>query len=122
VKKCTSTDLNRGLTNMRVRVKFLAVLRGLAGTSFVDIEASQGLGIKDVIYLACRDNEALFKRVFEPSGERVRSDIIILVDGVDVSLMGGLDSPADNVNEITLIPSVHGGRLPWSRETSQKTC
>jgi tRNA threonylcarbamoyladenosine modification (KEOPS) complex Cgi121 subunit/molybdopterin converting factor small subunit len=111
VKRRTSTDLNRGLISVKVRVKFLAVLRGLAGTSFVDVESSQGLSIRDVIYLACKDNEALFKRVFEPSGERIRSDIIVLVDGVDVNLMGGLDSTANHVNEITLIPSVHGGSV-----------
>lgn len=90
-------------------MRFLAVLRGLAGKGFVDVEASQGLSIKDVIYLACKDNEALLKRVFEPNKERIRSDVIVLVDGIDVNLMGGLDSPVDNVNEITLIPSVHGG-------------
>jgi len=94
---------------VKVKVSFLAVLRSLAGTNFVEVEVRQGLSIRDVIYLACKDNEALFKRVFDSSGERIRSDIIILVDGVDVNLIGGLGSSADNINEITLIPSVHGG-------------
>lgn len=120
MKRCTSTDLNRGLASVRVRVKLLAVLKGLAGTSFVDVDVGRGLSIKDVIYLVCKDNEALFKRVFEPSGERIRSDIIVLVDGVDVNLIGGLDSPADNVNEITLIPSVHGGSVASTTRDKMK--
>jgi len=109
MKRCTSTDLNRGLIDMKVKVSFLAVLRSLAGRNLVEVEVQQGLSIRDAIYLACKDNEALFKRVFDSSGERIRGDIIILVDGVDVNLIGGLGSSADNVNEITLIPSVHGG-------------
>ena len=109
MKKCTSTDLNRRLASVKVKVNFLAVLRGLAKTSSVEVEVRQGLSIRDAIYLACKDNEILFKRVFESSGEKIRSDIIVLVDGVDVNLMGGLYSSADNINEITLIPSVHGG-------------
>lgn len=106
---------------MRVKVNFLATLRSLAGTNFVEVEAHKGLSIRDVIYLACKDNEALFKRIFDPE-RRIRGDIIILVDGIDVNLMGGLDSSADNINEIALIPSVHGGRCSWSPQTKQKSC
>jgi len=94
---------------VKVKVNFLAVLRGLAGKGSVEVEVHRGLSIRDVIYLACKDNEALFKRVFDPDGKRIRSDIIVLADGVDVNLIGGLDSSVDGFNEITMIPSVHGG-------------
>jgi len=106
---------------VKVKVNFLAILRSLAGVNSVEVEAHQRLSIRDVIYLACKNNEALFKRIFD-SERRIRSDIIILVDGIDVNLMGGLDSWADNINEITLIPSVHGGRRPWARQIRQKSC
>lgn len=94
---------------MKVKVNFLAVLRSLAKSSFIEIEVPQGSKVEDVIRLACANNEELFKRVFEPNGSGLRGDIIVLVDGVDVNLVGGLSAPADNVKEITLIPSVHGG-------------
>ncbi|MDH5815819.1 MAG: MoaD/ThiS family protein [Candidatus Nezhaarchaeota archaeon] len=93
---------------MKIRVNFLAVLRSLARSSSVEIEVPQGSKVEDVIRLACKNNEALFKRVFEPSGE-VRGDIIVLVDGVDVNLLGGLSAAVNDIREITLIPSVHGG-------------
>lgn len=94
---------------MRVKVNLLAVLRSLAKSSFVEIEVPQGSKVEDVIRLACVNDDALFRRVFEPSGGSIRGDIIVLVDGVDVNLLGGLSAPADNIKEITLIPSVHGG-------------
>ncbi|MEM0232705.1 MAG: MoaD/ThiS family protein [Candidatus Nezhaarchaeales archaeon] len=93
---------------MKVKVNFLAVLRSLAKSNSVEVEAPQGSKVEDVIRLACMNNEALFKRVFESSGE-VRGDIIVLVDGVDVNLLGGLSALINDVKEITLIPSVHGG-------------
>lgn len=96
---------------MKIKVNFLAVLRSLAKSSFVEIEAPQGSRVEDVIRLACTNNDALFKRIFEPSGESIRGDIIVLVDGVDVNLLGGLSAPASSIKEITLIPSVHGGYI-----------
>ncbi|MEM2214542.1 MAG: MoaD/ThiS family protein [Candidatus Nezhaarchaeales archaeon] len=93
---------------MKVKVNFLAVLRSLAKSNFVEVEVPQGSKVEDVIRLACMNNEALSKRVFEPSGG-VRGDIIVLVDGVDANLLGGLGVVVNNIKEITLIPSVHGG-------------
>lgn len=94
---------------MKVKVNFLAVLRSLAKSNFIEVEAPQGLRIIDIIRLACKDNEPLFKRVFEPSEGNIRGDIIVMVDGVDVNIIGGVNASHNNIKEITLIPSVHGG-------------
>lgn len=94
---------------MKVKVNFFAVLRSLAKTSSIEIEVPQGSKVEDVIRLACANNENLFRRVFEPSGTSIRGDLIVLVNGVDVNLLGGLSIPADNIKEVTLIPAVHGG-------------
>ncbi|MDI9619880.1 MAG: MoaD/ThiS family protein [Candidatus Nezhaarchaeota archaeon] len=96
---------------MKVKVNFVAVLRGLASSPSIEVDLPGSSTVKDVIFLACKNDEKLLERVFEGSGRRVRGDIIVLVDGVDVNLVGGVDAALSQVKplEITLIPSVHGG-------------
>ncbi|MEM4576806.1 MAG: hypothetical protein QW701_05010 [Candidatus Nezhaarchaeales archaeon] len=94
---------------MKVKVNFLAVLRSLAKSSSIEVDVPQGIKIIDIIRLACKDNESLLKRVFEPSGGNIRSDIIVMVDGVDVNVIGGVNTSQGDIKEISLIPSVHGG-------------
>ncbi|MHC1628439.1 MAG: MoaD/ThiS family protein [Candidatus Nezhaarchaeales archaeon] len=94
---------------MKVKVNFMAVLKTLANTSSLEIEVPENSNIKDIIYMACKGNKNLLERVFEPNKENVKADIIVMVDGVDVNVIGGINAIASNIREITLIPSVHGG-------------
>lgn len=94
---------------MKVKVNFMAVLRSLAKTSSLEIEVPENLNIKDIIYIACKENKELFERVFEPNKKNIKADIIVMVNGIDVNVIGGLNVVVNDIKEITLIPSVHGG-------------
>ncbi|RLF07377.1 MAG: hypothetical protein DRJ60_02800 [Thermoprotei archaeon] len=109
MKRCTSSDLLARFRIMKVKVNFIAVLRSLAKTSSLEVEVPENSKIKDAIYIACKGNKELLERVFEPNKESLKADIIVMVDGVDVNIIGGLNATINNIKEITLIPSVHGG-------------
>ncbi len=96
---------------MKVKVNFMAVLKSLAKTSSLEVEVPENsnINIKDVIYIACKGNKELLERVFKLNKESIKADIIVMVDGVDVNIVGGLNAAVSNIKEITLIPSVHGG-------------
>ena len=96
---------------MKVKVNFMAVLKSLAKTSSLEVEVPENsnINIKDVIYIACKGNKELLERVFKLNKESIKADIIVMVDGVDVNIVGGLNAAVSNTKEITLIPSVHGG-------------
>ncbi|MCS7140071.1 MAG: MoaD/ThiS family protein [Candidatus Nezhaarchaeota archaeon] len=94
---------------MKVKVNFMAVLRTLANAESIEVDVPEGSSIRDVIYIACKDNKKLLERIFEPSKELIRADVMVMVDGIDVNIMGGINAKAINIRELTLIPSVHGG-------------
>ncbi len=87
----------------------MAALKTLANTSSLEVDVPSEARIKDAIYEACKGNRELVRRVFTQDMETLRSDIIVIADGVDVNTLGGIEIPISGIKELTLIPSVHGG-------------
>lgn len=96
------------MAGIAVKVRYLAVLKGLAG----DGDRSVLLEEKTLGSLFSRlrdaESESLKARLFGADG-KVRPDILILVNGVDSGLLGGMDAELKDGDEVALLPSVHGG-------------
>ncbi|RLF23079.1 MAG: hypothetical protein DRJ68_00545 [Thermoprotei archaeon] len=94
---------------MKVRVRFMAILKPLAGKPYSEVEVDEQASLLDVILRACNNNSKLIERLFSDRLQSIKPDIIVLVDGVDVNVVGDLKMSIKGVREVTLIPSVHGG-------------
>lgn len=90
-----------------MRIRYLAVLRGL--TKKPEREASLEGGSLGALMENLRETEVreLKARLF--SGSEVRPDVLIFVNDVGVELLGGMKAELKDGDEVTFLPSVHGG-------------
>ncbi|MDD1775756.1 MAG: MoaD/ThiS family protein [Candidatus Methanomethylicus sp.] len=93
---------------LTIRVKYLAVLRGLAKTPERNLSLD-GNSLSDLL-IALRNTEedALKLRFFSQDGT-VRPDVLVFINDVESSLLGGTKAALKDGDEITFLPSVHGG-------------
>ncbi|HPC28002.1 MAG TPA: MoaD family protein [Candidatus Methanomethylicus sp.] len=93
---------------MRIRVRYLAVLKGLTEQPEKTVTL-EGASLSDLIeMLRQKEDGPLKSRFFTSSGE-VRPDLLIFINGVDHSLLGGRSAELKDEDEVTFLPSVHGG-------------
>ncbi|MEJ5293493.1 MAG: MoaD/ThiS family protein [Candidatus Methanosuratincola sp.] len=93
---------------MKVRVKYMAVLRGLSESpeKVVDFNGSTLAAL--VGFLRETEPAPLRSRMFDESN-RMRTDIVVFINDSDSMLTGGLASPLKEGDEVVFLPSVHGG-------------
>lgn len=93
---------------LSIRVRYLAVLKGLSTEPEKPMRID-GRCLSDLIEHIRRNEGAPLKsRFFAPGGD-VRPDLLIFVNGVDCSLLGGRSAELKENDEVTFLPSVHGG-------------
>jgi len=90
-----------------VRVKYLAVLKGLSEKPEREVsidEASLGSLIDTLREI---EGDTLKARLF--SNEEIRPDVLIFINDVEAELLGGMKAELKEGDEVTFLPSVHGG-------------
>jgi len=93
---------------MKIKVKFFALIRELAGTKEIEIECREGMKISDLLRELTNTLPDKFREyVFE--GSEVSKSLIILVNGKGISEMKGLETELKDSDEIALLPPVSGG-------------
>ena len=94
---------------MLVRVRLLGLLRDAAGASEASVSLGDGSSLGGVLdglvemFPGLRDKLGDLAAMNPPQG------ILILLDGVEVSNLGGLGTPARDGSEVVLVPVTHGG-------------
>jgi molybdopterin converting factor small subunit len=88
---------------MRVRVRLLGSLRPANTRAGIEVELPSGSSLTTLI-------EEIVKRHHEVAGS-LRSPVgnLMMIDGVEASNLGGLDTPLSDGSEVVLIPVTHGG-------------
>ncbi|MEM4577109.1 MAG: ubiquitin-like small modifier protein 1 [Candidatus Nezhaarchaeales archaeon] len=93
---------------MKVKVKFFAFIREVAGVNEVEVEIKEGMTIMDLIKkLSERLPQKFRDFVFE--GHEISKNIIILVNGKGISELYGLETKLKSGDEVALLPPVSGG-------------
>ena len=101
-----SMHLSEGAGELRITIRLLGVLQeACGGVERLEVEIRRGESLLDLLR---RLPARLRNRVLADGG--VAPDLLILVDGVELSCLG----PAERVRlegarEIVLIPVIHGG-------------
>jgi len=87
-------------------VTFHATVREAAGVAKIEIE--KAWSVRELVtILGDRFGEQLAKLLME--GGDLRSEIVILVNGRNISQIAGLDTPLKADDEIAIFPPVSGG-------------
>lgn len=89
---------------MRVRVVFLGSLRAAAGRKELEMELSEGVKVS---VLLCELSK------LTPSLSELMADAtpgnLIIVGGVEIGNLQGLETPLAEGSEVVLVPVTHGG-------------
>ncbi|MCX8204557.1 MAG: phosphoribosyltransferase family protein [Candidatus Nezhaarchaeota archaeon] len=95
---------------MKVVVKFAATLRPLASAPEREIEVEDGLTLSDLVRVVAKvESDRLVRRLL--NGEELQSDILTLINGVEISALQGTSTRLKEGDEVVFLPSVHGGSV-----------
>jgi molybdopterin synthase sulfur carrier subunit len=96
---------------MSVRIRLFGLLRKAYGKNEVLIEFSGGLMLKDLIYKMAEESPSLKRVLIDPELMDPRPNTVILVNGIEVGALNGLETEIKDGDEVVLIPVVHGGKM-----------
>jgi len=65
--------------------------------------------LKEIIQKLTCVSKALKHVLIDPDLESPLPNAVIIVNGKDISVLNGLDTPIKNGDEILIIPAIHGG-------------
>ncbi len=94
---------------MLVKVRMLGVFRetGKFKKSFVDV--ADGSTIEDVINTVIGDNDALRTILWDKHVDSPFPNALVMLDGVEVNNLKGMDTQVSDGQELVLLSIVHGG-------------
>ncbi len=94
---------------MNVKAKFVGSLRSLSSEEIVTIELEAPLSLKQVLTKIANERPGLNEAfVFSPP-EKLRTSMLILVNGKEISVLGGLETTISDGDELVFVPVLHGG-------------
>ncbi len=94
---------------MRVKVRMLGLLKKAYGKDEVTMELDEGTRLKDVVSKITEESKNLENLLIDPELKDPRPNTIILINGKEISVLGGLEVEVKDGDEITIIPVIHGG-------------
>ncbi len=93
-----------------IEVKLLGVFRGLSGKNKVSMQLEEPATVGVVIQKIAEGFSSEFRRVlidFELGDPRPNA--LILVNGIEINAIQGLETDVNDGDEIVLVPVSHGG-------------
>ncbi len=94
---------------MVVTVKLIGALRYLSGKKQLRVTYQNGLSLKQLIEQMNREISGLERTFSDKDLNDSRSNSLILVNGVEVSILKGLETRLNDGDEVVFVPVVHGG-------------
>jgi molybdopterin converting factor small subunit len=94
---------------MRVKVRMLGVFRdtGKSKESYLDV--ADGSNIGDVINAIIGDDDSLRTVLWDKQVNSPLPNALIMLDGVEVNNIQGMETPVSDGQELVLLSVVHGG-------------
>ena len=89
-----------------VKARFFAYFRDLFGGRERDLAVGEGGTVRDALSLLCDTNEHR-REVFE--GESLKPHLIVMVNGVHVESLRGLDTALSPGDTLAVFPMLGGG-------------
>jgi molybdopterin synthase sulfur carrier subunit len=91
---------------MTVKTKFFAYFRDLFGGRERDLAVGEGGTVRDALSLLCDTNERR-REVFE--GDGLKPHLVVMVNGVHVESLRGLETPLSPGDTLAIFPMLGGG-------------
>jgi MoaD family protein len=91
---------------MTVKAKFFAYFRDLFGGRERDVAVGEGGTVRDALSLLCDTSERR-REVFEGGG--LKPHLVVMVNGVHVESLRGLETPLSSGDTLAVFPMLGGG-------------
>ena len=97
------------MENINVRVKFIGIFKGAFGGSEASIKLREESPLRELIRKLAKLSPRLGRMLIDPELGDPRPNAVILVNGMEITILNGLDTRMRNGDEVVLIPVTHGG-------------
>ena len=94
---------------MMVTVKFIGALRYGSGADELAIDCAEGAPVRELISKIAREFPELKQSLIDSQLEDPRANVLILVNGKEISALDGLETKLKDGDKVVLVPVVHGG-------------
>jgi len=95
---------------MRVKVKFFALVRELTGKREEMVDLNDQATVRTLLDKLVEEYGIKFRDyVFDPGSKEPKGHIQFLMDGRNITLMQGLDTPLKEDASLAILPPVGGG-------------
>jgi MoaD family protein len=92
-----------------LNIKFVGALRHLSGKNSLTLEIQQGATVKSVVAAISQLIPALKHTFTDGDLNDSRSNSLVLVNGVEISVLDGYETKVSEGDEVVFVPVVHGG-------------
>ena len=94
---------------MAITVKFIGALRHVSGADELALDCKWCVSIRELINELIKELPELKRSLIDQQLEDPRPNALILVNGMEISVLNGLETKLKGGDEIVLVPVVHGG-------------
>jgi molybdopterin synthase sulfur carrier subunit len=94
---------------MKVKARFVGSLRTLSGKELLNLELQKPLSLLEVMKRIAKDRPKLRQSFVVLQPRKLRTAMLILVNGKEVSVLNGLETTIKDGDEVVFVPVLHGG-------------
>jgi MoaD family protein len=94
---------------MTITVKFIGALRHVSGAGELALNCKGNVSIKEVINEIIKELPALTRSLIDQQLEDPKPNVLIIVNGREISVLNDLETTLQDWDEVVLVPVVHGG-------------
>jgi len=94
---------------MRVKIRLLGVLRDAGGSKEMVIDAPSDSTVSSIIQQMIDDDASLRTALWDESVDSPIPNALIMLDGIEVNNLKGIETPVNPNQELVLLSVVHGG-------------
>jgi molybdopterin synthase sulfur carrier subunit len=94
---------------MTITVKFIGALRHVSGAGELALACKGDASIKKLMSKITKELPSLKRSLIDQQLENPMPNVLILVNGKEISVLNGLETTLQNGDEVVLVPVVHGG-------------
>jgi molybdopterin synthase sulfur carrier subunit len=94
---------------MAANVRFIGSFRSISGKHKLTIGVESSTQLRDVVKRIVEELPNLKRAFIDPELEEPRRDMLVLVNGREISVLKGLETVIKGGDEVIFVPVLHGG-------------
>ena len=94
---------------MAITVKLIGVLRRISGSEELAFKCKKLVSVRELFSEVIEKLPKLKQSLIDQQLNDLNPNVLVLVNGSEISVLNGLQTKLKNNDEIVLVPVVHGG-------------